>query len=252
MDLGRSVRLLVAAPLAAGPIAVAGDDHHYLFRVRRLAVGDALIVFDGEGREADAVVEAVDGERATLAAAAPRHAPGRAGPTLWSLVPLIKGDRMDTALEKLVELGVDHIVPFAAERSVVRLDPARAAERHRRYAAIARAAASQCRTPAVPTVAPIGDLAGALDAVAGCALKLWMSEQRGAAPFVDVVPDGAGIASVAILSGPEGGLTDDEIAAATAVGFRAVSLGPRILRAETAAIAALVAVGVALGDLGGR
>jgi 16S rRNA (uracil1498-N3)-methyltransferase len=89
--------------------------------------------------------------------------------------------------------------------------------------------------------------------VAGCGVKLWMSERRGAEPLADVAAGAradAG-AGVAILSGPEGGLTDDEIAAATAAGFRAASLGPRILRAETAAIAALVAVGVALGDLGG-
>jgi 16S rRNA (uracil1498-N3)-methyltransferase len=243
-----SVHLLVPPPLAAGSLTIAGDDHHYLFRARRLAVGDRLVVFDGAGLEADAAVAAVDGTAATLEVAPPRPQ-HRVGPALVSLVPLIKGDRMDLALEKLVELGVTTIAPFAAARSVVRLDAARAAERHRRYQAIVRAAAQQCRTATLPTVAPIGDLTAALARAAGCPLRLVLSEQAGAPPLAGALPT-TPPAGVALLSGPEGGLDDAEQAAAVAAGFLPVSLGPRVLRAETAAIAALAAVGFAIGDLG--
>lgn len=248
MAAGPTLRLLVAPPLVAGARAVTGDDHHYLFRVRRLTLGDRVVVFDGEGREADATVAAIAGDRATLEVGAPRAA-AAAGLAIVALVPLIKGDRMDVALEKLVELGATALVPFAAARSVVKLDGARAAERHRRYQAIARSAASQCRTAHVPTVAPIGDLAAALDHARGCALRVLLSEQAGAAPLAAALPP-APPDGVAVLSGPEGGLTDDEVARAAAAGFVAVSLGPRILRAETAPLAAVAALGFALGDLG--
>jgi 16S rRNA (uracil1498-N3)-methyltransferase len=235
-----SVRLVVPPPLAAGPREVRGDDHHYLFRVRRLAVGDALVVTDGAGHEAAARVDAVDGEAATLSLAAPRvAAPPR--PAIVALLPLIKGDRMDVALEKLVELGATEIVPFAAARSVVKLDPARAAERHRRFHALVVAAARQCRTATLPTVAPIGDLAAALARAADADPRLLLSERADAPPLPAALPR-TPVARVALLSGPEGGLDDAEVAAAVAAGFVPVSLGARILRAETAAIAGVALV----------
>jgi 16S rRNA (uracil1498-N3)-methyltransferase len=243
------IRLAVAPPLAAGRLAVRDADHHYLFRVRRLTVGDRLVAFDGAGAEADAVVVAIDAAVGWLELAAPRPLAASAAPALHALLPLIKGERMDVAIEKLVELGARRIVPFAAARSVVRLEGARAAERHRRYQAIARAASAQCRAAIACEVRPIGDLAEALRAAPEADLRLHFSEAAGARPLAAALAD-VRPAAIAFLTGPEGGLADDEIAAAADAGFVGVSLGPRILRAETAAIAAAAALGFALGDLG--
>ena len=108
--------------LAAGQLEVSGDDHAYLFRARRLAVGDRVDVFDGSGREAPAVVVAIGPSVATLEVGMPA-ARTTAGPRITVLQALSKGERMDWCLEKLVEVGVDRIVLCATERCVVRLQP---------------------------------------------------------------------------------------------------------------------------------
>ncbi len=230
-----TARLLVAAgTLAPGPRAVEGDDYTYLFRARRLAVGDAVVIFDGSGHEADAIVAAVQDARATLTVGAVR-APLRAGPRITVLQALIKGERMDWCLEKLVEVGVDAIVPIETTRTVVRLDAARRAGRHDRHRALVVAAARQCGRADLPTVTEVVALADALAAVD--------SEVRVVAqPGADPLPALGATASLAILIGPEGGLAAAEVELAARHGFVAVSLGPTILRAETAGMILVAAV----------
>lgn len=231
-----TARLLVPpARLAPGELTVDGDDYAYLFRVRRLAAGDPVALFDGAGREADAVAAAIGPTSARLTVGAVRAVP-RPRPRLTVLQALIKGERMDWCLEKLVEVGVDAIVPVACARSVVRLDDARRASRHQRHQALAVAAARQCGRADLPTIAPVTELAAALGAVdAGRRLVA----HPGGAPL------GAAHAAddhVAILIGPEGGLAADELEAADRAGFAPVSLGPTILRAETAGVLAAAAI----------
>jgi len=233
------MRLLVAADaLAAGRAIVTGDDHHYLFRVRRLTVGDPVTVFDGAGAEADAVVERIGADDAALAIGpARREAP--AALHLTVIQALIKGERMDWCVEKLVEVGADRIVVVATERAVVRLDAARAAARQARLGAIAREAAKQARRAVVPSV-EVTTLAEALPIEA--ALKLVCDP--GAARSLGAQL-GTSAATAAILVGPEGGLSPEELARAAAAGFEAVSLGPTVLRAETAGVAAVAALRIA-------
>lgn len=237
--------------LAPGRLRVDGDDFHYLVRVLRLRAGAELELFDGAGKRATAQLEQVGDDSALLAVepleAAPDVADGAA--RIRVLLPLIKGERMSWCVQKLVELGVSAIWPVALSRCVVRVDGDKAVARRQRYESIARAAARQCRRGAVPSVEAIGGLEAALAAVADCDCKLVFWEGATGQSLRAVVPD-PGISDVAVLVGPEGGLTPAEVDAAMTAGFLPAGLGPRILRAETAAVAAVAILGYELGDLG--
>jgi 16S rRNA (uracil1498-N3)-methyltransferase len=242
---------LFVEPAALGPgtHVVSGADHRYLFRVRRLRAGDRLTLFDGAGREAEAEVRSVRAQDAVLAVGAPRLAQALPRCRLTVIQALIKGERMDWCVQKLVELGVDAIVPVHTERTVVKLDPERARKRRARFTEIARDAARQSRRARTPEVHEVVGLDQAL-AMATDTLKLvlWVGESgRGLRAALPDPPP----ASACLLIGPEGGFTDDEIERATRAGFTTVGMGPHILRAETAAVAAIAVVAAAFGQLGG-
>jgi 16S rRNA (uracil1498-N3)-methyltransferase len=230
------VRLWVPAEaLAGGRARVAGDDHHYLFRVRRLAVGDRLTAFDGEGAEADATVEAVAADEAWLALGPARREPPP-GLHLTVLQAAIKGDRMDWCVQKLVEVGVDRVVVVQTARTVVRLEGERLASRQARLAAIARDAARQARRATVPPVELLG-----LDAALALPADLRLVFHPAAArPLREWL--GAPACAAALLVGPEGGLDGAELERATRAGFEPASLGATVLRAETAGVAAVAAL----------
>ena len=244
------LRLLVApAELAPGERAVRGDDYHYLFHVRRMRPGDRLVLFDGEGCEAEAEVKTIGSRSATLEVGARvAVAPARTAPRITVILSLIKGERMDSCLTKLVELGVGRIVPLQAERSVVRLDGERAEKRRERFRGQVRAAVQQCRAMQVPVVDPICHLAQALARTAQVPHKLVFWEGAKAVPLRSALPERPP-GEVAMLVGPEGGLSADEVEEATAAGFTAVGLGPRILRADTAAVAGAAILAYAIGEI---
>jgi 16S rRNA (uracil1498-N3)-methyltransferase len=243
-----SARLHVAPErLRAGPLIIDGDDYRYLFRVLRLAVGAELVLFDGAGRQARARVGQVAADRATLEVGDPASEPPPPLPHIISLVSLIKGERMDWCIQKLVEVGADRIVAVATERAVVRLEGSRADRRRERWQAIARDAARQCRRPTIPEVGGPVPLAEALAAaVAPVRVLLWAGADR---TLGQVLPAEAPPA-VTLLTGPEGDLTGDEVARCEAAGFVLAGLGPRVLRAETAAMVAATIVTHRLRDLG--
>ncbi len=212
---------------------LVADDRHHLERVLRLRSGDVLTVGDGAGRWRPCRfgdrIEPV-GEVVSAAAPRPESAVGFA---------VLKGGRSETVVQKLVELGVDRIVPFVAERSVVRWDEAKTDRLLRRWRRVAREAVMQCRRLWLPTVEPVAAF-GALD----------LSAAALAVPEGRRLADGENF----VLVGPEGGWTDAESAAVD----RHVCLGPHIMRAETAAIAAAVLLGArrsgrlpASGDVSG-
>lgn len=243
------------------PVVLSGSEHHYLTRVLRLRPGDPVALLDGRGRLGAARVQKVDGERLELAwepstpettagatADATADAAGEAHVVL--LCGLLKGDKPDFVIQKATELGAHAILQVACQRSVPQLGQERAERRQQRWLRIAQGAAQQCRRADVPRIGGPLTLAAALAdcrAAAGpddLALLLY----EGSAPPLHVVLAGAPPSAAAapptrrtvhLLIGPEGGLTDEEIAAATAAGFIPTSLGPRILRAETAVVAAL-------------
>jgi len=226
------VRIFVdPARLAEGELEVTGDEHHYLARVRRARVGDAVEVVDGAGRRAAATIARITEGETTLVLAAPEQIAARP-PHVRALVPLIKGDRMDACLEKLVEVGVDEIVVWPAARSVVRLPTEKRDARLARYRAALVAAARQSGRAQVPALA-FAELAAAIAAL-----------PAGARLVLDPACDGEPVtdpADVTIASGPEGGFAAAELEQLAAAGFTPVGLGPRVLRADTAPV-----VGVAL------
>ncbi|HUQ06461.1 MAG TPA: 16S rRNA (uracil(1498)-N(3))-methyltransferase [Kofleriaceae bacterium] len=233
-----TARLIVApGRLAAGRLTVDGDDHAYLFRVRRLAVGDAVVVFDGAGREAQSVAIEIGPAHAVLEVEAPRDVP-RPPPHITVVQAALKGERMDWCLEKLVEVGVDAITVVETARAVVRLDDERRAKRLVRHQRIAQEAARQCGRADIPPVAAAADLASALRTLT--AQVRLVADPASDTPVLTAVP--ASAASMALVVGPEGGLTADEVAAAVAAGCAPVSLGATILRAETAGAAAVFAI----------
>ena len=205
------------------------DDRHHLERVLRLRAGDALTASDGAGRwrpcRFGSPLEAV-GEIRNVHRPAPAVTVGFA---------LVKGGRPELIVQKLTELGVDAVRPFTAERSVVRWDAAKVAANHRRLTRVAREACAQSRRCYVPEVAPavpFAEVAGLPGAVRA---------DRGGPPAP------ADLATV--LVGPEGGWSDAERRSVPAT----VGLGPHVLRAETAAIAAgVVLAGVRFGAVAGR
>ncbi len=220
------------AALVAGELIVGGDEHHYLARVRRARAGDPVELVDGRGRRATATIARISERETTLDAGAPERIVARP-PFVRALVPLIKGDRMDACIEKLVEVGVDAIVVWPAARSVARLDDARRESRTAKYRAIAQAAARQSGRAQIPEIAAATDLATALAGLPdGMRFVL--------APASDAALDPGAASDVTIVSGPEGGLAPDELD--RLIGFTPVGLGPRILRAETAPMIAVALI----------
>lgn len=217
-------------PLATGEVSVQGDEHHYLSRVRRARAGDVLELVDGEGLRAGATIVSIDDVQTVLRVDAVEAVPDLP-PRVRVLVPIIKGDRMDTCIEKLVEIGADEIVVWPAARAVVRLDGERLAHRLAHYQAAAQAAARQSGRASVPSVSAAHSLATAIGALpAGVRVVLDPSAERG------TIPAGA---HVTLISGPEGGFAPAELDALAAAKFLAIGLGPRVLRAETAPVIAV-------------
>jgi len=226
-------RLHCGEPLASGTALAlpAGAARHV--QVLRLQPGDPLTLFDGRGGEYDAVVEHM-GRSEVRVQIGTHHAIERETAVAVHLaLAMPANERMDWLVEKATELGAASIQPLVAERSVLRLAGERAQKKQAHWQAIAVAACEQCgrnRVPAVHAVQALGAWVAA-QAAAGLVLSL-----RGESLVIAGAPRRQ---EVTLLSGPEGGLSPAEEDAAFARGWQAVHLGPRVLRAETAPLAAL-------------
>ncbi len=243
----RLTRVHVEAPLSVGSrIAVEGTAANHIARVLRLRAGDALTLFNGNGAEFAATIEELHRDAAMVRIDTER-AVSRESPLSLTLAQGIsRGERMDWILQKATELGGSRIVPLFTERSVVRLDSRQAERKLQHWRAVAIAACEQCGRNRVPEIALPTDLFEFLrSATQPRTTRLLLSPN--AAASIDEV--GADTAGITVLIGPEGGLTDDEQEVALRSGFTPVRMGPRILRTETAAIAALCILQQRLGDL---
>jgi 16S rRNA (uracil1498-N3)-methyltransferase len=231
------IRIFVEA-LAMGELAITGDEHHYASRVRRARVGDPIELVAPDGRRAVAAIVKITAD-ATVVDIGEIKQPAPQVPHISALLPLIKGDRMDTALEKLVEVGVDHVVVWPAERSIVKLERDKLDSRLAHYGNVLAAAARQSGAPE-PTIVYAGSLRAAVLGIGqGARLVLDGRADRGVAP--------TGEARVTIVSGPEGGLSPAELDFLTTERFVPFGLGPRVLRAETAPAIATAIIRAATG-----
>lgn len=231
--------------LQGNRVRLTGPDARHIRLVLRLGPGDAVRLFDGEGVEHDALIESVSPEAVELSLTRTRNAGAESPMALTIAQGFLKDKKMDTTLRQLTELGVARWIPVLAGRSVARPDERRLAGRRERWESIARAAVKQCRRGRIPAVeeAVSFDQALAMAADADLRLMFW-EEADGPIPVPAVRPG-----TVFALLGPEGGFSPSEADAARAAGFSVVSLGPRILRAETAVVAATVILQRLFGDM---
>ena len=232
-------RLFVEVPLALGPLRIEGPQAHYLGSVMRMKAGDPVKLFDGQSGEWLGVAASV-GKRELILEITDKLREAETVPDLWLCAAPIKKGRIDWVAEKACELGVARLVPVLTRRTVVeRLN----GERLRAHMI---EAAEQCGRTAVPELAePVKLIALLRDWPAG--RTLFFADEAGGAAALEAMRRGGPAA--AVLIGPEGGFDDDERAAIRAVpGVVGVSLGPRILRADTAAAAAIALWMAANGD----
>ena len=237
------IRFYVPGTIASR-VFLEGDAAHHALRVQRLKVGDRVVVFNGEGGEFEGAVERCT--KTSLAIAIEKFRPvERESPLHVVLAQGISGgDNMDFTIQKAVELGVAGIQPLATARSVVHLSDERAKKRLAHWRRVVISACEQCGRNRLPRVEEVVELREWLARLDGGGLRLLLSA-RAAQPLASLAKPQA---PVWLLAGPEGGFDEHEENGAGAEGFRAVNLGPRILRTETAALAALSALQTLWGD----
>lgn len=218
---------------------------HHAGRVLRMTVGDPLVLFDGSGREWPGIIAHI-GKREVLVSVQESRAISCESPLSIVLAQGISsGERMDFTMQKAVELGVARIQPIACARSVVKLAGERADKRRAHWQNLVAAACEQCGRNIVPEVAPVLSLQSWLSHPS--APRLGLIFAPAATETLHTLPRPQ--TGIAILAGPEGGFEADEYQAAESAGFIAIRLGPRILRTETAALAALSAMQALWGDM---
>jgi 16S rRNA (uracil1498-N3)-methyltransferase len=249
----RLTRVPVDAPLAAGArVALPAEAAAHLQRVLRLQPGDACVLFNGDGRDYEARIATIHNRGVDVEVVAVRDAAAAESPLRIVLLQgIARGEKMDWILQKATELGIAAIVPVHSERSEVRLDAARAAKRLEHWRGVVASACGQSGRAVLPPVsAPValadalaGPDVGALDEGAGARYLL----DPEAAESIASMGAPGGACTLAV--GPEGGWSPRDRTQLLASGFRGVRLGPRILRTETAGLAALAALQARFGDL---
>lgn len=228
-------------PLAAGATLELPPAAARHVQVLRLQPGDAITLFNGEGGQWRARVLRMGRSDVAVQVEAFEDVEREAARRVHLAMGMPANERMDWLVEKAAELGVASLQPLHTAHSVLRLSGDRATKKQAHWQSVAAAACEQCGGNRVPAVQPVADLAAWLRESAGVApLRCVLSLAEGTRPLADVLRGQPAGAPVLFLSGPEGGLSPTEDQQARAAGFLPVSLGPRVLRAETAALAALV------------
>jgi 16S rRNA (uracil1498-N3)-methyltransferase len=212
-------------------------------RVLRLPPGAPMVLFDGRGGEYLANIERIERDRVMAVLASWRDVERESSLAITLVQALQAGDKMDFTIQKAVELGVRDIVPVESRRSVLRLAGERAGKRVAHWQGVVASACEQCGRNQVPLVAPLEKLENWLARPAHGVLRLMLAPDA-EETLASIRPVG----EVQLLIGAEGGLDPQEVMAAKSAGFQAVRMGPRILRTETAGLAALAALQALWGD----
>ena len=243
----RSPRLYVELSLDGTSVALDESEAHYLGHVLRLARGDRLVVFNGRGTEREASVESLQRRGAVLALAAVRPALPESPLDLTLLQALPKSDAMDLIVQKATELGVRALMPVYTEFSVVKLDTERSERRVDHWRKIARSACEQCGRHTPPLIEPPRPLLAAIEALPAGPTRLAL-EPSAERVLGEQAPPPQGLV---VAIGPEGGFGATDWRRLDAAQFTRATLGPRVLRAETAALAVCAIAQSRWGDLRG-
>lgn len=240
----RMHRLFQAGDYQTGDqIRLDKNASQHLVKVLRYREGDTLIIFNGLGNSFTATLGSTDAGSATVVVGEDAQEKSESDLKVHLVLALSKGERMDYAIQKAVEAGVNEITPVISERSVVRLDDKRKKSRMQHWQGIVQHACEQSGRTVMPQLHSVIDLHTAIDTLqAKTRLVLDPLADQGLRDIIQPT-------DVILLTGPEGGLSEIEIAALIKAGYSPVKLGPRIFRAETASVAACVALQVLWGDL---
>ncbi|MBZ5487382.1 16S rRNA (uracil(1498)-N(3))-methyltransferase [Halomonas aquamarina] len=241
---GKMPRLYVPVPFTVGKaLELPEGPARHVTRVLRMGEGAPLVLFDGQGREAGVRLTEVSRKHTTVTVDAVWPGAGESPLAVHLGQAISKGDRMDYAIQKAVELGVAAITPLYTERGDVRLKGEREAKKLAHWQAVAASACEQSGRAVVPVVhPPLG-------------IDEWLKERQEPLRLMLHLATGNAFdhaerpTSAALLIGPEGGLTEADISAAQASGFTPLTLGPRVLRTETAPVVALTLLQHYFGDL---
>ncbi|NLA69121.1 MAG: 16S rRNA (uracil(1498)-N(3))-methyltransferase [Gammaproteobacteria bacterium] len=243
----RHHRAHVEVPLAVGDHVALGEGASaHLLRALRLGVGDPCVLFNGDGNDYDALVTAAGKRGGEARIVAVRPVDNESALRIVLLQGVARGEKMDWILQKATELGVAGFLPVNSQRSEVRLEGERATRRLAHWRGVVSSACAQSGRAVVPTVAPPAPLAEAVAALAGDALKLTLDPGAGSGVAGLQAPAAR---SVVLAIGPEGGWSPGDRAVLDGAGFTGLRLGPRILRTETAGVAAISVLQSAFGDL---
>lgn len=240
---------VTARDVEADRATLRGTEFRHLQRVLRLREGDHVTLFDDAGKEHAGVILSLSPRVAVVRITA-TTVPARESPLVITLYQSVsKGRKMDLVIEKATELGVHVVVPFTSAFSLAGVGSA--AAKRERWERIALAAAKQSGRTRVPAIAPAQTFVDIVTAAAAMDLKLFFFEGAGTVPVAAAPEPPTPPATAAVIVGPEGGFSRDEVACARDAGFLVLGIGPRVLRTETAALVAMALVQARWGDLGG-
>ena len=226
-----------------------GDELNHLRRVLRLRTEDRVVLFDDAGCEHEGIIRDLSEDRAEIEILRSYRVDNESPLKTILALGLTKGEKMDWVVEKATELGVHTILPFFSSYTVPKLNERKMAQRSERWQKIAVSAAKQCGRARIPEILALTEFRDLLNAVSRDALRLLFWEKECEQRLSELKETRTVISEVVVTIGPEGGFSAQEAAMALGQGFEAVGLGRRILRAETAAVAALAAVQLLWGDL---
>ena len=247
-------RFFVSPDSIDGSVIVFGTEvSHRIARVLRSRSGETVIALDGTGWEHTVVLDSVDSDRTSGTISAKRRAEGEPLVHLTVYQGVLKGRRFETVLQKGTELCVSHFVPVMCERSVPTRTDSREQVKLKRWRNVLSEAAEQSRRGLIPTVSGPVEFRGACDSATLPAIMPWEEERSlGLREVVSQARKEGEFASYSVFVGPEGGFTREEVEYAVSRGILPVTLGPRILRADTAPVAVAAALMYELGELGGQ
>lgn len=233
---------------------IKGEEYRHMTRVLRQKPGQDIAVFDGLGNEYQGIIEEIGPNEALVRVDKTKWMPGESDIDLWLVQGIPKGEKMEFIIQKNTELGVRGFIPLEAERTIVKLEGKKKKERENRWQKVALEAAKQCGRAYVPKVLAIRTLSEILTSLSKENLVL-IPWEEGGLPLKRVLTDegekGVRARTLYILIGPEGGWEKSEVDKVVKSGGIPVTLGPRILRTETAGLAAVASVMYQWGDLGG-
>lgn len=248
-------RFFLTAPLPAEPgepLPLSEADAHHAIRVLRVRAGERVELVEPGGGVLGAEVVSADDAGVVVTAVVPIEERGDRMPDVTLFQGVAKGEKMDAIVRQAVEVGAAGIVPVMTSRTIVRLDADKRAARRERWQRVAKSAAEQAKRTSVPDVAEPATFAAALELLSGYDRVVVLWEEHCGRGIADALSGLDASDRVALVVGPEGGLSAEEVGVLAARGALTASLGPTVLRTETAAVVSLALALSALGGMGGR